>query len=130
MFGVLWRPRPGTDVTAIAPLIGRVHQQIGSHLMVGLQAGLRGNQYRIADNARFSSPTGELHLGVREIRVGGEAGVVVGRVLALVAEAGVATARKVMFADGKTQLFSASAATAPYLSISVRVSFRKTGGWD
>lgn len=130
VFGVLWRPRPGTTITAIGPLVGRVHQQIGSHLMVGAQVGLRGNQYRIGSNARFSSPTDELHLRVREVRIGGEAGLVVGRSLALFGEAGVATARTVMFADGKTELFSATAATQPYFTVSLRVSFKKTGRWD
>jgi hypothetical protein len=130
VFGVLWRPHPGTTVSVLGPFAGHLHQRVGRRLIVGAQAGLRGNQYHIAANEQFSSATNSLYLRVREVRLGGEAGVILNRSVALLGEAGVATARNLTFADGKTKLSSFSVGAQPYVSITLRYSFSRQGPWE
>jgi hypothetical protein len=50
--------------------------------------------------------------------------------VALLGEAGVATARTLTFADGKTRLSSLQAGVEPYVSISLRYSFSKHAHWE
>jgi hypothetical protein len=130
VFGFRWRPRPGTTVSVLGPFAGHVHQRVNQRLMVGAQAGLRGNQYHIQNNEQFSSPTNNLYLRLKELRLGGQVGIRLNRSVALLGEAGVATARTLTFADGKTRLSSLDAGAKPYVSISLRYSFSKQEHWE
>jgi hypothetical protein len=130
VFGFRWRLHPGTTVSIMAPFTGHVHQSVGERLMVGAQAGLRGNQYHIANNEQFSSPTNNLYLRLKEVRLGGQMGARLNRSVTLLGEAGVATARTLEFADGKTTLSSLNIGAKPYLSIGLRYSFSKRGHWE
>lgn len=129
-FGFRWRPHPGTNVSILGPFSGQVHQRLGQRLMVGVQAGLSGNQYHIANNEEFSSPTNNLYLRLREVRIGGQVGVRLNESLALLGEAGAATDRKLTFADGNTALSSLDVSAKPYVSISLRCSFSKQRHWE
>ena len=130
VFGFRWRPYPGTVVSVLGPFAGHVHQRVSQRLMIGAQAGLRGNQYHIANNEQFSSPANNLYLRLKELRLGGQVGVRLNRSVALLGEAGVATARTLTYADGKTKLFSPDVGAKPYVSISLRYSFSKQGHWE
>jgi hypothetical protein len=130
VFGFRWRPHPGTTVSILGPFAGHVQQRVGQRLMVGAQGGLRGNQYHIANNEQFSSATNNLYLRLKEVRLGGQMGVRLNRSVALLSEAGVATARTLTFADGKTTLSSLNIGAKPYVSISLRYSFSKQGHWE
>jgi hypothetical protein len=129
-FGFRWRPYPGTTVSILGPFSGQVHQRLGQRLMVGVQAGLSGNQYHIANNEEFSSATNNLYLRVREVRIGGRVGVRLNQSLALLGEAGVVADRKLTFADGSTALSSLDVPAKPYVSISLRYSFSKKRQWE
>lgn len=124
VFGILWRPLPGTTVSVIGPVSGRVIHRAGQRLVLSAQASLRGNQYHSVANGS------DAYLRVRELRLGGEVGVLLGRSMALFGEAGVATARRLTMALGATELWSDSAGTQPYVSIGLRVSFGTRARWD
>lgn len=130
VFGFRWRPGPGTTVSILGPFSARVQQRVGHRLMVGAQGGFHGNQYHIANNEQFNSPTNDLYLRLKELRLGGQMGVRLNRSVALLGEAGVATSRTLTFADGKTTLSSLNAGAEPYVSISLRYSFSKKGHWE
>jgi hypothetical protein len=130
VFGFRWRPQPGTTVSVIGPFSGHVQQRVSQRLMVGAQAGLRGNQYHVANNEQFSSPTDTLYLRLKELRFGGQVGVRLNRSVALLGDAGVATARTLTYADGKTRLSTLDVGAQPYVSISLRYSFSKQGHWE
>ena len=130
VFGLRWRPHPGTTVSILAPFSGHVHQSVGERLMFGAEARLRGNQYHIANNEQFSSSTNNLYLRLKEVWVGGQIGVRLNRSLTLLGGAGIATARTLEFADGKITLSSLNIGAKPYVSISVRYSFSKHGHWE
>jgi hypothetical protein len=130
VFGLRWRPHPGTTVSILGPFAGHVHQSVGQRLMVGAQGGLRGNQYHIANNEQFSSATNNLYLRDKELRLGGQMGVRLNPSVALLGEAGIATLRKLTFADGKTTLSSLNIGAKPYVSISLRYSFSKKEHWE
>jgi hypothetical protein len=130
VLGFRWRPYPGTTVSVVGPFAGHVHQRINQRLMVGAQAGLRGNQYHIPNNEQFSSPTNNLYLRLKELRLGGQVGVRLNRSVGLLGEAGVATSRTLSYADGKTRLSSLDVRAQPYVSISLRYSFSKHGHWE
>lgn len=57
-------------------------------------------------------------------------GVRLNRSLTLLGEAGVATARTLEFAGGKTTLSSMNIGAKPYVSISLRYSFSKQRHWE
>jgi hypothetical protein len=130
IFGVLWRPNPGTTVHLLGPISGGIQHRLASRLIVGGQAGLRGNQYRIASTERFPSTSGDLLLRVRELRVGGSVRALVGRALALSAEGGVAAARRLAVVDGTTEKYSSTVGAQPYATIGLRISFSKQPRWD
>lgn len=130
VFGFLWRPRPGTMVSVMGPLSGHVRQRLTPWLMVGAQGGLHGNQYHIPNNAQFSSPTNDLYLQYREVRAGGQMGFRLNRSLALFGEGGMAAARTLTYADGKTKLSSLAVGAQPYVTISLRYFFSKRSRWD
>jgi Domain of unknown function (DUF6268) len=130
MFGAVWRPNRGTSINVLGPISGRVHHRVGQRLVIGAQAGLRGGQYRVANNQQFSSASDNLLLRVREIRLGGEVGLILGRSLVLSGEAGIATARQVKLADGNTELFSSAVGPRPWASITLRVPFSKRPRWE
>lgn len=52
------------------------------------------------------------------------------RSVGLLGEAGVATARTLTYADGKTRLSSLNVGAQPYVSISLRYSFSKKEHWE
>jgi len=89
-----------------------------------------GYQYHIANNEEFSSPTNNLYLRVREVRIGGRVGVRLNQSLALLGEAGVVADRKLTFADRSTALSSLDVPAKPYVSISLRYSFSKKRHWE
>jgi uncharacterized protein DUF6268 len=130
VLGFRWRPRPGTTVSVIAPFSGHVRQRVGQRFMLGLQGGLRGNQYHVANNEQFSSPTNNLYLRFHEVAVGGQVGVRLNRSVALLGDVGVATARSLSYADGKTKLSTLDVGAQPYVSVSLRYSFSKKGHWE
>jgi hypothetical protein len=130
ILGGVWRPSSGTTIHVVAPISARVQHRLGSRLVIGAQAHMQGNQYRVANNDQVSSPTGDLRLRVRELRVGGEVGVMLGRSLVLAAEAGIATARRLTFADGKTELQALDVGKKPYVSINLRYSFSTRRPWE
>ena len=117
-------------MSILGPFAGHLHQRVGQRLMVGAQAGLCGNQYQVANNERFSSATNNLYLRLRELRLGGQVGIRLSQSVALLGEAGVATARTLTFADGKTKLASLDVGAKPYVSINLRYSFSKRGPWE
>jgi opacity protein-like surface antigen len=130
VLGFHWRPHPGTTVSVVGPFSGHVQQRISQRLMVGAQAGVSGNQYHIANNEQFSSPTDNLYLRLKEVRFGGQVGVRLNRSVSLLGDAGVATARTLTYADGKTRLSSLDVGAEPYVSISLRYSFSKQARWE
>ena len=130
VFGFRWRPRPGTTVSFLGPFEGQVHQRVSQRLMVGVQVRQRGNQYHVPNNEQFSSPTDNLYLRLHEFRLGGQVGIRLNRSVALLGEAGVATARTLSYADGKTRLSSLHVGAEPYVSISLRYSFSKEERWE
>jgi hypothetical protein len=130
VLGFRWRPHPGTTVSVLGPFSGHVHQRVSEQLMLGAQAGLHGNQYHVPNNEQFSSPTNNLYLRAKEVRFGGQVGVRLNRSVALLGEAGIATARTLSYADGKTRLFSLNVGAQPYVSISLRYSFSKKEHWE
>jgi opacity protein-like surface antigen len=130
VFGFRWRSQPATTVSILGPFSGQVHQRLGQRLMVGVEAGLSGNQFHIANNQEFSSPTNNLYMRLREVRAGGRVGVRLNQSLALLGEAGVAADRKLTFADGNTALSSLDVPAKPYVSISLRYSFSKKRHWE
>jgi hypothetical protein len=69
-------------------------------------------------------------LRLKEVRLGGQMGVRLNRSVTLLGEAGVATARTLEFADGKTTPSSLNIGAKPYVSISLRYSFSKRGHWE
>ena len=130
VFGFRWRPHPGTTVSVLGPFAGQVHQRVSPRLMVGAQASLRGNQYHISNNEQFSFPTNNLYLRLKELRLGGQVGIRLNRSVALLGEAGVASARTLTFADDKTRLSSLDVGASPYVSISLRYSFSRQERWE
>jgi hypothetical protein len=63
-------------------------------------------------------------------RSGGEVGVRLNRSVGLLGEGGVATARTLTYADGKTRLSSLNVGAQPYVSISLWYSFSKKEHWE
>ena len=102
---------------------------MGPRLVIGALAGLHGNQYRVANNQQFSSATDSLYLRVREVRLGGAVGLILGGSLVLSGEGGFATARQLKFAGGTTELFSSAVGSGPWASINLRVSFSTRPRW-
>lgn len=98
--------------------------------MIGVQARQRGNQYHVPNNEQFSSPTDNLYLRLHEFRFGGQVGFRLTRSVGLLGEAGVATARTLSYADGKTRLSSFHLGAEPYVSISLRFGLSKHGHWE
>jgi hypothetical protein len=130
VFGFRWRPRARTTVSVLGPFHGRVHRRLNDRLIVAAQAGLRGNQYHIANNEQFASSTNSLYVRFHEVRLGGELGIRLNGPVALLGEAGVATARTLTYADGRTALFSQDVGATPYVSIRLRYVFAKQGRWE
>jgi hypothetical protein len=117
-------------VSFLGPFSGQVHQRVSQRVMVGVQARQRGNQYHVPNNQQFSSPTDNLYLRLHEFRLGGEVGIRLNKSVALLGEAGVATARTLSYADGKTRLSSLHVGAEPYVSLSLRYSFSKRERWE
>jgi hypothetical protein len=130
VIGVLWRPDSGTTIHVLGPLSAGVQHRMGSRLVVGGRAEMRGNQYLIASTDQYQSATGELSLRIRELHIAGEMRLLVGSSLSVAAQAGLAAARRLTLADGKDELFSSKVGPKPFATIGLRYTFSKRPRWD
>ncbi len=128
LFGIIYRASPDWTVAGAVPFFWRVTESFDPSLKLHYLLAASGQRYRF-DNSEGTFPLEDstVYERMREARLGVELEYRPARDVALLAQVGLAFARKLQFANlGEDAFFSQTVRPAPYVRLGVRFGIGKS----
>jgi len=126
-FGVVWRPNPTWVVTGTLPFYVRVSQRLREDLRMNYLLYATGQRYRFANDGLFPGEDSVVYERMVESHLGAEIEYKPTTDLTLLGQAGVASRRRLAFANlDEDDFIDATIDPAPYVKLTLRYAFGKS----